>query len=225
MERRSFPWNHAVRACCPGNDTANLHFFSFLDSIRRLVWRQPGFLKPRLTSILIEGSDHVGHFPCVFDIGISYKSGYVPTEYFLSLTCVEFMEQQRVELCIQTNLCCNCLLLCLDRRIRFTAWALVIHFRTTECDAYEMSCFCFFEYVTLHTRSYHHRPKLVHDQEVSMTFQERHEAGLHEGLVNIALNGEAFKTHAWRLRKSSVSSLSHMSYNRILWTLKNVGVR
>ena len=81
----------------------------------------------------------------------------------------------------------------------------------------------FFEYVTLHARSYHHRPKLVHDQEVSMTFQERHEAGLHEGLVNIALNGEAFKTHAWRLRKSSVSSLSHISYNRILWTLKHVG--
>ena len=86
----------------------------------------------------------------------------------------------------------------------------VIHFRTTECDAYEMSFICFFEYVTLHTPRHHHRPDLVHVEELSMTAQELHEAGQHEGLVNISLNGEAFKTHAWRLRKSSVSSLSHM---------------
>ena len=91
--------------------------------------------------------------------------------------------------------------------------------------AYEMSFICFFEYVTLHTPRHHHRPDLVHVEEFFMTYQDSHEAGLHEGLVNIAVNGEAFKTHAWRLRKSSVSSLSHMSYNRILRTLKNVGVR
>ena len=87
--------------------------------------------------------------------------------------------------------------------------------------AYEMSFICFFEYVTLHTPSHHHRSDLVHVEEFSMTFPDRHEAGLHEGLVNISLNGQAFRTHAWRLRKSSFSSL-HWPHTLLRCTLKAV---
>ena len=64
----------------------------------------------------------------------------------------------------------------------------------------------------------------VHAEEFSMTFQDRHETGLHEGLVTIALNGHAFNTHGRRPRICNFSSLSHNSYNRIVLNFKSLGV-
>ena len=90
----------------------------------------------------------------------------------------------RVELCIQTTLCCICLATVSGSPNPFYSMSVV------------SSIFAGHE-------------------ELPMTVQELHEAGLHEGLMNIALYVEAFKTHAWRLRKSSVSSLSHISYNQV----------
>ena len=78
----------------------------------------------------------------------------------------------------------------------------------------KMSFICFFEYGTLQSPCHPHGPVPVHIEEFSMTFQDRHETGLHEGLVNIALNGQAFETHGRRPRICSLSSLSYISYNR-----------
>ena len=99
------------------------------------------------------------------------------------------------------------------------------HFLTTECDAYENEFYLFFRVRHSSVTVLPHRPVPVHIEEFSMTFQDRHETGLHEGLVNIALNGQAFKTHGRRPRKSSLSCFSHILYNRILLKFKNLGVR
>ena len=78
----------------------------------------------------------------------------------------------------------------------------------------KMSFISFFEYGAVHSASHPHRPVPVHIAEFSMTFQDCHETGPHEGLVNISLNGQAFETHGRRPRICSRSSLSYISYNR-----------
>ena len=82
----------------------------------------------------------------------------------------------------------------------------------------KMSFISFFEYGAVHSASHPHRPVPVHIAEFSMMFQDCHETGLHEGLVNISLNGQAFETHETvktskqdlTLRAYSTGSLSHL---------------
>ena len=100
----------------------------------------------------------------------------------------------------------------------------VSHFLTTECDVYKKEFYLFFLVQRFLVTEISQRPALAHIEEFSMTFQDCHETGLYERLVNIALNGQAIETHGRRPRICSLASLSYLSHNRSVLKCKNLGV-